>query len=486
MTAPCPILKRKMNILGRVEKVPGTVVGPLTADDGKMRIIAGASPEYNAPRESRDIARASLTNLGSVESTKALNITFRTEMNTRDTIANLSDLDVESILFQSAITGGAGSIQRVKFNSTPDLSAIVEGMYLDINYDAKSSNNGTFLITLVNDGADEIDYVNRVRVDNTDDVASLSAGIGDIQFPLDFMWAFYGCMSEVRGASRIPIGEITVSTYVRNEIVTGGTSSATVRVIAPVIDGETHIYFEPLTGKLVTAEVLTGSISGAVSTSSSGPQVHGHFVKPVSGDNCDSEVVSIDFENDGFRWKARSSMGNMTFENGANQRMFLDFAFQGPKDTIENKAMTTVTRDSEDPPIAKTSELKFDAFSPVWTKITFDMGNNVILRPNGNATGDSGFESARVTARDPKVTITLEHELTTAFDFFDKLDNGTKIALQHHVGTVLDKKIWFFCDELEFDELPIGDLDGITSLDVTASCTGAANDSNDEWEFLIA
>jgi len=107
------------------------------------------------------------------------------------------------------------------------------------------------------------------------------------------------------------------------------------------------------------------------------------------------------------------------------------------------------------------------------------------LRENGNASGDSGFEAARVTSREPKVVISLEHELKATFDFFGKFDGGIKVALAMHMGTVLEKQAFFFADFLEIDNLPIGDTDGITSLDLEGICTGKANGADDEWEIIL-
>jgi hypothetical protein len=480
----CPLLTRLINVLGRNEIVPGTAE-TLNANDGKMRIFAGAQPEYVAPREKLDYARKSLTPLGSLEGTKVLNNAFRVPMNTRDTIEKLANLDIDTILFQSAIACGAGAIIRITFSGSPVLTGVNVGEFLDVNYATNSSNDGSFQIQSVNSGSFYVDIVNRGRSDNADDEAAASPAVGDIQNPVEMQWAINSCLAKVRGISRIAIGAVGVSSFERNETITGGTSSGTARVIVPAEDGDSYIYFEPLTGMLQTGEVLTGGTSGATATSSSAPGVHGHFIKPLSNDSCDAEVSTINFQNNGYHWEARSSMGNMTFEAAANKAMFLDFAMQGPKNDIGDEAMLTVTRDNEDPPIVKTAELKLDAFSPVFATVNFDMGNVIALRENGNAEDDSGIESARVTDRESKVTINLEHELAATFDFFDKLDNGTKVALQMHAGTVLDKTCWFFADALEFDALPLGDKDGIRMLELSAMCTGSADSSNDDWEFAL-
>lgn len=484
MTGCCSLLSKKINLLGRNEAIPGTAES-LDANDGKARVYVGTLPEYNAPRAKLDYARASMTPLGSLEGMKSLNHTFRTPANTRDTVENIANMDIESIVFQSAIACGAGSIIRVTFNGTPDLSAIVRGMFLDVHYATNSTNDGTFMIQAVNDGSDYVDIINRVRTDNADDEAAASPAIGDIQNPLEVQWAFNACNAKVRGISRIGIGAITVASYTRNETITGSLSGATGRIIVPAENGDAYLYFEPLTGKFQVSDVITGGSSGAQATASGGPGVHGHFVRPISGDNCDAEVATINLQNDGFEWESRSAVGNMTFECAANAAMFLDFSFQGARNSIGNETLLSVTRDEEDPPICKTAELLLDTFEPVFSQINFDMGNQVVARENGNAADDTGIETYRVTDRESKITLTLEHELTGVFDFFDKLDNGTKVALQMHVGTVADKTVWYFADYLEFDNLPVGDKDGIRTLDVEATCTGQASSGDDEWEFVF-
>jgi len=108
------------------------------------------------------------------------------------------------------------------------------------------------------------------------------------------------------------------------------------------------------------------------------------------------------------------------------------------------------------------------------------------LRENGNASGDTGIEGARITGRDPMVTLSCEHELAATFDFFGTLDAGTKTALEFRVGSAVTKRFWFFADELEFDALPLGDNEGIRTLELSARCTGDATSSGeDEWEMAF-
>jgi hypothetical protein len=472
----CPLLSRKIIVLGRIEDVPGTAVS-LIPNDGRARVYAGATPEYNAPREKRDVALASLSNIGSLESTKAINTTFRVEANTPDDFygvaASLEGMGIDQIRWD------AGFIHNIAHDGSEDFANVLPGMYYTVINAVNPINNGTFLITNVDDGSDVIEIINPNKDSDTGDDLSDSTAVGYIQRDLEFAWSLIASGCGYRALSCITIGAITGNKFVRGDIITGTTSGATGRVLKPVLNGELKIHFDIISGTFVSGEVLTGSISGATTTSALAPTVKGFAVKPFSGCH---EVATVDFENDGFHWGSRSAMANMSFEAAANKAMFLDFAFEGPKEDIGDKTMTVTIKETEAPPIVKNSQLKLDAFEPVFSGINFDMGNNIVQRENGNATGDSGIEGAKLTSREPKITLSCEHELAATFDFFDKLDQGTKVALQMSVGTVLDKLVWFFADSLEFAALPVGEKDGITSLEVEAMCTGT---DDDEWEMLF-
>jgi hypothetical protein len=78
--------------------------------------------------------------------------------------------DIDTIAWQS------GNTIRYTFNGTPNLSAITAGDYLVTSGNGNSSNDGTFVISAVNDGSDYIEITNALRSDATDDEASDAVG----------------------------------------------------------------------------------------------------------------------------------------------------------------------------------------------------------------------------------------------------------------------------------------------------------------------
>lgn len=378
-------LTRLLQILGDNEATPGTAE-TLTAADGETRVLVGAVTEYDAPKEERNLARDSLTKMGLLASTKALGITFKAEVNTRDLITEA----------------------------------------------------------------------------------------------LEYDWALAACGVALTALRRIPIGAVTSGPVARGATMTGGTSAATGRVVKKVTNGDTHVYFEVLTGTF-QAESLSFT-GGASATSSAISEAWGWSGKPTSN----ASPATVKMEEDGFQWTARGAMGNLSAEFQSSRAGIFEFGLKGPKSSYGDQAMTaSVVYDEEEPPIMQDATLLLDAFAPVFRSIAFNMNSTVVLRENGNATGDSGFETARITARDPKLTITLEHEDASTFAFFTKLDDNSKIAVGFRVGTVAGKTFWFFADRAQIVALPLEDNEGIRNLGVELSLTGAASSGDDEFEMLF-
>lgn len=84
----------------------------------------------------------------------------------------------------------------------------------------------------------------------------------------------------LENAVSIAIGAITSGPYTHGETVTGGTSSATARVVFDTADGAASMYLVPIAGTLQSGETLTGGTSGATCTSSGAPASLGIVARP--------------------------------------------------------------------------------------------------------------------------------------------------------------------------------------------------------------
>ncbi len=379
-------LIRKSQILVKVESVAGTAE-TLAAADGKTRVYVGAAANYEAPKEKRDIARATLTNTGMLSSTKAIPMSFKAEINTPDLITDT----------------------------------------------------------------------------------------------LEYAAALQACGLGITALKRIPIGAITGGPVLRGATMTGVTSAATGRVVKKAVTGDTHVYFAILTGTF-QAEALTFT-GGATATSSAISAAYGWRVNPVSSS---MKTVTARYEEDGYQWTTRGAMGNLTAEFQASRAGMFEFSLNGPKSGYGDQTLTSsIVFNSNEPPILQDATLLLGSYAPVFRSINFDMGNNVVLRENGNAAGDSGFETARITSREPKLTIVLEHDSAATYDFFGTLDANTKVAVGFRLGSVAGRSIHFYADLAQMNQLGMEDSDGIRNLSVDFSLTGLSTSSEDEFEMLF-
>jgi hypothetical protein len=78
--------------------------------------------------------------------------------------------DIDTVAWQS------GNTVRYTFNGSPSLTSVAADDYLVVSGSTNAVNNGTFLITAVNDGSDYIEVTNFQVTDATDDEASDATG----------------------------------------------------------------------------------------------------------------------------------------------------------------------------------------------------------------------------------------------------------------------------------------------------------------------
>ncbi len=101
MPADTPFTTRQSQILAKVETVSGSYEA-LTASEGGCRVHVSPEVSLDMPLEDRPIARSSMTALGKLITTQAMGISFRTAVNTPDTVT--STLETKPFLEASSHT----------------------------------------------------------------------------------------------------------------------------------------------------------------------------------------------------------------------------------------------------------------------------------------------------------------------------------------------------------------------------------------------
>lgn len=126
---------------------------------------------------------------------------------------------------------------------------------------------------------------------------------------------------------------------------------------------------------------------------------------------------------------------------------------------------------SELPPIMEASALTIGAYSPVWRSATLDLGLEVALRGDGNAT--DAHQGYRIVRRAPTLKITLEADDLANYDPWGDFYAGTARAVTFRCGgapVAGNQYNRFNVDiaETSVKENPANpDLDGLDGLEVT-------------------
>lgn len=291
----------------------------------------------------------------------------------------------------------------------------------------------------------------------------------------------YADSLEACGMSLNQCKVITVSsvsgTFKAGETVTGGTSSATGKCAIPVITGDTKLYLYSITGTFQNAETVTGGTSTATATTGSTASNHGWAVLPIS----DSQVGNtVEMQKDGFAWSIKGAMANLEISSESSKRGLITFSYTGVKGTWGDKSMTTgITYNTETPPILENARAKLDTYTVVLHSVNFNLNNEVVLRPDGNAE-DNGYISAYIAKRKPTVSMTLEFALAADFDFYTKFADSTKFPIQFRIGSASTKMFWLTAGEALITNLSQGNADGIATIDVEMELTGTNNN-----EFIL-
>lgn len=286
----------------------------------------------------------------------------------------------------------------------------------------------------------------------------------------------------ITAARRIPIGAISSGPMSRGATLTGGTSLATGRLLIDSANGVSHLYYAPISGSFQSGEVITAS-GGGTATSSAVSAVYGARGNPTSNF---TDVMTCEFQNDGFAWSLRDAMCNMAFDIEASKQGKFKFTPLGAKVTWGDKAMTTgISFDTGEPPILQNAGLTIGtSFQPVFSKVGFDLNNKVVLRQSGNAASNTGIVGSRINDREPKLKITVEHDLASVKDYYSIYDAQTKEPIKFQNGTTVGKRFFFFAPSAQLANPPsLGDLDGIRGLELEYLLTSTAQIQGSDGEF---
>lgn len=293
-------------------------------------------------------------------------------------------------------------------------------------------------------------------------------GSGSVSTPPACDPWFKACGHARSALKKITIGAIATGPYVHGETITGGTSTATGRVIGRTANGVTTLEFVSLTGTFQSGEVITGGTSGASATSSSAASAAGYVYEPASSG---VESATVAMYHDGLKKLVYGARGNLTFRAGNAKPGELVVELTGVDGGVSDVSLLTgITYEETLPPVIKGATAAFGDYSPVLASVETNSGNVVALRESMAAA--KGAVSARITARRPSARFDPELDSVANFDAYGNLKNGATFYAELAWGSVAGNRFKVIWPELQITDVTEGDRSGVSVAQCTAKVSG--------------
>lgn len=295
-------------------------------------------------------------------------------------------------------------------------------------------------------------------------------------------WAklLQACGFGVNALKSMDIGAITGGPFQHSEIITGGTSAATGRVVINTADGAAAIMFVSISGTFQSGETITGGTSSASATTSSAPATIGNEFKLIS-ENIPS-LTQGSYE-DGVRKLLKGSRGKVKFGFKSGEPVFMDFEFQGVEAGVTDTAfLANVTYESTKPPAFLSALFSVDAYSAKIGEMDIDVGNTLAVRDDVN--DQRGILSFVITGREVTGSFNPEMVSCAAHDFHSKWFSGAEMVVDFIVGSVAGNKFRFYIPKAQYTKVEDEDRDGLQLAKSAFGLNGSVTPGDDEFCML--
>tara|TARA_R110001592_G_scaffold84640_2_gene250149 strand:- start:2867 stop:4324 length:1458 start_codon:yes stop_codon:yes gene_type:complete len=150
-----------------------------------------------------------------------------------------------------------------------------------------------------------------------------------------------------------------------------------------------------------------------------------------------------------------------------------------------------VVFDETTPPILQDAQLVIkDAdgidpdFKPVFSNVSLESGNEVILRKDGNSI--NGLRTARIPSRKPTISVDPEMMSEASFDIFNRWFDGSPASLGFKVGKGGDfNSMYIYTKKAQFTGCSDGDRDGVCVVTAEAMLAGDYSGTDDELKIVF-
>lgn len=194
-------------------------------------------------------------------------------------------------------------------------------------------------------------------------------------------------------------------------------------------------------------------------------------------------TVTLAMYMDGKVYKMWGARGNFKLILEAGKPGVIQFEFWGADWSEADAALFTsgVVLNDITPPLFVGATFTINTFAAIVGKLEIDSGNNLYLRPSMSA--DSGYLSAAILNRESRLTLDPENNLVSEEDFLGEWRAGTQMAMSCAFGTVGGNLFTLTAPAVQYQEVRLGDRNGLSVLEISALLCEDTGD--DEWELVV-
>lgn len=192
--------------------------------------------------------------------------------------------------------------------------------------------------------------------------------------------------------------------------------------------------------------------------------------------------VSVAVIEDGVQKKIWGARGTFNLSCLTDNICRFHFVFTGADFSIADADfLVDVSLLSNNPQPFINASFSLQSYAALIKSLRIDMANTVALR--GDANSSSGFKSAVITNRKPKLTFDPEMVLVATHDFYGILRAGTEGALTAAIGSTVGNISTITANKVQYQEIGEEERDGIRTLGINCQLNRDAGDDEVRLAF---
>jgi hypothetical protein len=195
-------------------------------------------------------------------------------------------------------------------------------------------------------------------------------------------------------------------------------------------------------------------------------------------------TITIGVFEDGLRKRLSGAMGNFVIQFPAGKTAFIEWTFTGCWMAPNDVALVSPTYATEKGLRYASSTTTFDAFALNLENLSFDSGNNVVMRES--AVGTSGYISALVSNRKPTFTANPESVLIDSQSRFNQWITSAEAVLGVAIpGPIALSNFKVSAQKAQINTLQEGNRNDIQTDEITWTCNKNGTDNDQEAEIFF-